>query len=318
MKRSVNPFGFRYGFCKVLTGVAWVLLSVCSGADDSDPWKLPTNTPSTLHGSGDIGHLQQKVSQREEKYPFLDEKTSMKDFSEVMEEAAFLADGQLYIPLIEEPVGGCAGGSLGRGAGYSFNRGTGIETNTEGCFDGQAFSDQILKMLNPIKLSEMGSVTRPRLWKAKKDGLVGHWMETRVYPFPEAGAAGSAEKFFDDLARDMKAGEPSEVLLDFTGYNTAREAQGKKGFGVDGHVGLGYRLLRFKGYDDLIGLTLADDLHQGDGKPSNYERGPFIFNRKTGACVSHPGARIGSRIHEKVTSKSKMKGTRFIKKGPGR
>lgn len=169
----------------------------------------------------------------------------------------------------ETVVGGTNGGGAatesGSGSGGVAPGGAAPGGGSEGGVSG-SFSGDFMS----AKHKALGDVKKP--WTAKIKSTI---IKKRNQKPTNYGA------FLESLARDMKKGIVIEVRV------TTGAAQTSTSAGA--HATTLGKVLKFS--NGNYGLVFVDDATQGDGKASNYLRGPYIFD-KDGKCLSKPGMKI--------------------------
>ncbi|MFK7907051.1 MAG: hypothetical protein AB8B69_18090 [Chitinophagales bacterium] len=281
-----------------------------------------------LKGSGDIAHLKAKINSYDEaKMAAITElfpNATPKALADAMQETGFLKNGEKYVPAINEPNNGCVGGGIGRGVGYLGNMGKGIDVSDESSDPslGQEITDEILERLKKAGLfNDNGTTGKPTQWGEIKRGVthdkqrdIGRDIDTYVFDFPEKSGTPSSEtsasykqpKNIPDalktIAKALKNGHVVEYRMD----------NGTGCGATSFHFALAYRMVEFKGFDGLYGLSFVDDgaddgeSGQGNGKAENYERGVYIFD-KDGKCLNAPGVKITHFFVEKFKGNSTQK-----------
>lgn len=269
-----------------------------------------------LKGSGDIAHLQKKVSNYDDTtmgnleahHPGITKKA----LAAAMYEEASLKDGAKYLPPISEVDYGCVGGGMGRGVEYLSNllNGTEVDVSDEndGYSLGQDVTDGILGDLRRRGLFTSGSGTTgtPSDWKKSKDKVthilkrrIGKEVKTQVFDFPKKSGKVTGSSSSGGYSQPDNIQEATDMIGSALKAGHAVELRVSNGFGCGGafHFATAYRVIRFKGFPDLFGITIVDDgkqngdSGQGNGKKENYERGPYIFN-KNGNCLNRKGFKI--------------------------
>ena len=279
-----------------------------------------TFAQTPLKGSGDIAHLKAKVNSYDAKKMAAINKlfpnATAKQLAEAMQETAFLKNGEKYVPKINEPNNGCVGGGIGRGVGYLGNMSKETDVSGEPTDPslGQDITDEILKRLKAAGLfDDTGTTGNPSRWAEIKRGVthdkqreIGRDIDTYVFDFPSKSGAPSSSSSADYsqpeniqdalkmIGKALKNGHVVEYRMDNgTGCSTTAF-----------HFALAYRMVEFKGFDGLYGLSFVDDGQdggasgQGNNKAENYERGVYIFD-KNGNCLNKPGMKITHFLIEK-------------------
>ncbi|MEZ4887028.1 MAG: hypothetical protein R3E32_20020 [Chitinophagales bacterium] len=275
-----------------------------------------------LKSSGDIQHLKDKINKYDatqlaaiqQLYP----NATLKALNDAMQEVAFLKDGEKYVPPINEPDNGCVGGGIGRGVGYlgNMSRGEDVVVVDDSVTPelGQNIADEILKKLKEKGLfDDDGAGGKPTQWaEAKrevtheKERQIGRDIETYVFDFPTVSGTSSTsvstnytqptniQSALDMIGKALKNRHVVEFRINNgTGCGT-----------TSFHFALAYRIVEFKGFDGLYGLSFVDDgkqdgtTGQGDDKPENYERGLYLFD-KNGNCLNAPKVKISHFFVEK-------------------
>ena len=295
------------------------------------------NAQTYLFGSGSLNALKAKIQNFDANqlkaiqavYP----DATLKNLVNSMQETAFLKDGEKYIPPIEEPHNGCVGGATGRGFGYLFYKKEDFNLEyyglpEQGSEIGQDFT---YLMLNDLILEEKytpddpktkkidgGTYGTPHDWIKSKNKItkqmsdrMGGNVENYAFDFPnQAGTISNnnstnytqpsnIQSALDMIGKAMKNGEAVEIRIN--------SGQGC-GESTPFHFALAYRMVSFKGFDGLYGISIVDDgkpdgsndnVGQGDGIPYNYERGLYLFD-KEGNCLNQKGLRITHFMIEKL------------------
>lgn len=290
------------------------------------------NAQTGLKGSGDIGHLQKKVSNYDQ--------TTMGNISAhikggitkealaaAMYEEAVLKNGEKYLPPISEVNYGCVGGGMGRGVEYLvnlLNETPVLEVDDDNPSLGQEVTDRILGDLRNRKLFGSGGTTgTPYDWKESKDKVtdklnrkIGKKVNTQVFDFPkESGKVTGSSSSGSTYSQPNNIQEAVDMMGKAMKTGHAVELRVNNGFGCGGgfHFAAAYRIIRFKGFPDLFGITIVDDgkpdasSGQGNGKKENYERGSYIFN-KNGNCLNKKGFKITHIVIETLEDPTPQRG----------
>lgn len=267
-----------------------------------------------LKGSGDISHLEKKISTYNDSkmgnFKAYNRGITPKALAAAMYEVAVLKDGDKCLPPISEEDYGCVGGGMGRGVEYLFNifKGIDLSEDNEDSSLGQDVTDEILTDLKGRGLFTTGKGTTgtPEDWKKSKDKVthklkrkIGKDVKTEVFDFPNKSGKVTGSFTSSGYSQPENIQEATSMIEKALQSGHAVELRLDNGFGCGGgfHFATAYRVVRFKGFPDLFGITIVDDgkqngaSGQGDGKKENYERGPYIFN-KNGNCLNSKGFKI--------------------------
>lgn len=271
-----------------------------------------------LKGSGDLQHLKDKldnytdgrIGDIQALYP----EATIQKLKDAMVETAFLKNGDKYVPAINEVSNGCVCGGIGRGVGYLDNSTKGNAGGGSGNSLGQGVAKDMQDKLTDRGLFDKhGASGSPDKWAAAKREItherkrkIGRDIETMVFDFPKnAGTPSSStsanyaqptniQDALQTIGKALNNGHAVELRMD-----------NGTGCGTTGyHFALAYRMVEFKGFDGLWGISFVDDGNsdgssgQGDGEAENYERGIYIFD-KNGNCLTRKGMKITHFFIEK-------------------